>query len=101
MKSLSGRLILATVMLICFGCAASNIGRIEEKWGPPAKVEQRGEHTVYYYYFQKGRAIGYSDSGFSTSSLTAGWQCVEITCDNDGNIIKKRKYWAQPRLENK
>ena len=79
MKSLLGRVILVAFMLICFGCAAStsNISRVEEKWGPPAEVEQKDDSTIYYYYFQS--------------------KCVEITCDKGGNIIKKRQYWVQPR----
>jgi len=104
MKSLLCRLILVTVMLICFGCAASNISRVEEKWGPPAKVEEKGDFTVYYYYFQKGKSIGYypgDSGGLTASTITAGWLCVEITCNKDGTIVKKRQYWVQPRLKNK
>jgi hypothetical protein len=104
MKSLSGRLILATVMLICFGCAASNISRIEEKWGRPAKIEETGGFIVYYYYFQKGKLVDYypgDSGGITDSSHTARWRCVEYTLDKDGNIIKKRQYWVQPRLGDK
>jgi hypothetical protein len=94
--------LVVLVMLICLACAASNISRVEEKWGPPARVEQKEDRTIYYYYFQKGKSIGYlpgDSGGITTSSYTAGWLCVEITCDKDGTIIKKRQYWAQPSFQ--
>ena len=96
--------LVVLIMFIWLGCAASNITRVEEKWGPPAKVEQKANFTIYYYYFQKGKSIGYypgESGGITASTYTAGWLCVELTCDKDGNIIKKRKYWVQPRLQNK
>jgi hypothetical protein len=49
MKSLSCGLILATVLLMCLGCATSNINKIQNKWGPPAKTETVGTQTIYYY----------------------------------------------------
>jgi len=35
------------LVLFLFGCAHT-LSQIEEKWGPPAKVEKLEDKTIYY-----------------------------------------------------
>jgi len=45
-------------LIVCFlmglflaGCATTKtIGEVENKWGPPAQVEQRDTTDIYYYH---------------------------------------------------
>jgi hypothetical protein len=96
MKSLSCGLILATVLLMCLGCATSNINKIQNKWGPPAKTETVGTQTIYYYYFIEESGAIVPIGRVWVDNRKGGWMCYEFTCDQDGKIVKKRKYWAQP-----
>jgi YD repeat-containing protein len=86
MKSLFGTLTLLTVMLICLGCAASNISRVEDEWGPPAKIVKNDGTETYFWYFETGY-------------FTKAWAIYEFTCDPKGKIISKRSYLQQPKLE--
>ena len=72
--------VLLTVVLGLFGCAHT-MGRVEQRWGPPAKVEQQGDYTIYYYSFNK---VGRRGSGVLN---------VILTCDNAGNILSKGQTW--------
>lgn len=93
--------LIGLVLLVLIGCATT-LNRVQDQWGPPAKCEQREEFTICYYYFQKGRSLGYNPGkrgGIAISDWTAGWLCIELTCDKDGNVLKKRQYWVQPRKE--
>jgi len=80
-------LILALAVLL-IGCY-TNINRVKDKWGPPAKVEYGKDTIVYYYYFSKGEVRAGGD-------WVGGYVVVEITTDPNGKILKKRKYWKQP-----
>jgi len=97
---------LLFVLLILMGCTTTppHINQIKDKWGPPAKVEDRGDTLVYYYYFYRsgGRV-------FITESILAawaydkatrpGWIVVEIITDLEGKILSRRKYWKQPEIK--
>jgi len=88
-------------LFLLLGCYR-NISQVEYKWGPPGKVEDRGETLVYYYYFYRGRGIGYDPGyggGVTLGRVTAGIVVVEITTDKTGKILKKRKYWKQPETK--
>jgi len=89
------------LLFFLIGCAHT-ISSVEKKWGPPAKIEQFDDKTIYYYYFQKGRgsavAVGRGPVVVRGDS-SAGWWTVELTADQTGNIIKKREYWKQPKLD--
>jgi hypothetical protein len=90
------------LVLLFFGCATTTISQVEDKWGPPAKVEDRGDTIVYYYYFYKGKGIGYDpgeSGGIVWGQVTGGWIVVEIITDRNGKILKKRKYWKQPEIK--
>ena len=72
--------VLLTMVLGLFGCAHT-IGRVEQRWGPPARVEQQGDNTIYYYSFNKAGRRG------------SGVLNVTLTCDNAGNILSKSQTW--------
>lgn len=80
------------------GCTTPHINQIRDKWGPPAKVEDRSDTIVYYYYFHKGKVTGLT-STITSVGATSGWVVVEIITDRDGKILKKRKYWKQPEIK--
>jgi len=73
-------ILLLTTVLGLFGCAHT-IGRVEQRWGPPAKVERQGDYTLYYYSFNK------------VSRRGPGVLNVTLTCDNAGNILSKSQTW--------
>jgi hypothetical protein len=94
-KSLILVLILAVILLTC----AHTLSQIEEKWGPPAKIEKFEDRTIYYYYFQKGKgsAIAFGRGPVVIrGDSSVGWWVVELTFDKEGNLMKKREYWKQP-----
>ena len=72
--------VLLIVVLGLLGCAHT-IGRVEQRWGPPASVEQQGDYTLYYYSFNK------------VSRRGSGVLNVTLTCDNAGNILSKSQIW--------
>jgi len=89
---------LAVSLLACY----SNISQVRDKWGDPAKVEDRGDTIVYYYYFYQGRGVGYDpgdSGGITLGRVTTGIVVVEIITNREGKILKKRKYWKQPKVE--
>jgi len=94
--------LVLTLTLFLIACATTHINQVQNKWGPPAKVEDRGDTIVYYYYFIKGRSTGYhpgSRGGIVFGRSTVGVVAVEIITDRSGNILKKRKYWKQPEVK--
>ncbi len=72
--------VLLTMVFGLFGCAHT-IGRVEQRWGPPVRVEQQEDHTIYYYSFNKAGRRG------------SGVLNVTLTCDNAGNILSKSQTW--------
>jgi len=80
---------LVPFIFILSACATTTIHQVEKKWGPPAKVENIDSKNIYYWHFYRG-----SDWGFGKYS--EGWVTYEITADNNGTILNKRKYWRQP-----
>ena len=73
---------------------------MQDKWGPPAEVEDRGDTIHYFYYFHHGRIKGsiVDADKITGTGITTGWLVVEIVTDKNGKILKKRKYWKQPDL---
>lgn len=71
----------ALLLIITFflGCAAPTLSQVENKLGPPAKIEREKETITNYYYYQKRGNMG----------------VVEFIATPDGKIINKRKYRAQ------
>jgi len=96
-------LVLGLSILMSFGCRQPEyIDEVIAKWGPPARVEKRGNYKmteceVYFWYFQKSQVRGYNDRFFHGESTT-GWVCVEIKTVFPGKIINIKKYWAQPNI---
>jgi hypothetical protein len=78
-------LILVTIVIfLVAGCATSTMERIQDKYGPPGKVERlENGYTVFYYY----KACNEYDC-----------LCNEFTYDLNGKIVKHRRYWTQPKL---
>jgi hypothetical protein len=72
-------LCILILFFFLFGCA-HYINEVENKWGPPHKVENRGDTTVYYYYSPGGRV-------------------VEFITDRNGKIINKRRYYRAPKSQ--
>jgi hypothetical protein len=72
--------VLLTTVLGLFGCVHT-IDRVEQRWGPPASVEQQGDYTIYSYSFNK---VGRRGPGVLN---------VTLTCDNTGNILSKSQTW--------
>ena len=74
-------LMLAVVLgLLVSGCATT-MEKVQNKYGPPAKVEQlENGYTVHYYY-----------------KVCNDYDCLcnEFTYDQNGKIVKHRKYWTQ------
>ena len=73
---------MAFILALCFflyGCSRS-IKDVENKYGPPHKVKNQGDKTVYYYYSFEGKTTVY-------------------TTDPNGKIIKKRNYDKPPKAE--
>jgi hypothetical protein len=92
------KLIVCLLMgLVLGGCSTtSTIGEVENKWGPPARVEQRDTTDIYYYHFYKEQGSAIVRGGVIIAQGTGGWYTVEITTDKAGNILSKKKYWKQP-----
>jgi len=78
MKTIS--LFALIALLGLFGCVHT-IDRVEQRWGPPARVEQQDEYTIYYYSFNKEGRRG------------SGVLDVALTCDSSGNILSKSQTW--------
>ena len=72
--------VLFAIVLGLFGCTHT-IDRVEQRWGPPARVEQQDEYTIYYYSFNKEGRRG------------SGMLDVTLTCDSAGNILSKSQTW--------
>ncbi|HAX99590.1 MAG TPA: hypothetical protein DCY12_12075 [Candidatus Atribacteria bacterium] len=95
------KLVVAMVLgLLVSGGATSRIAQVEEKWGPPSKVEKLNSDSIYYWYFYKGRAIA-GGGRVVLGQYSEGWVAYEFTVNEEGTIIKKRKYWKQPETEKK
>ena len=96
MKRLALILLLVLFLARCY----THINKVQNKWGPPAKVEDRGDILVYYYYFHKGQIRGSLVDAKRPipTEITAGWLVVEFTTERNGKILNKRKYWKQPDL---
>ena len=73
-------LFVLIALLGLFGCVHT-IDRVEQRWGPPARVEQQDEYTIYYYSFNKEGRRG------------SGVLDVTLTCDSAGNILSKNQTW--------
>ena len=88
--------ILGLLGVLLVGCSTTKtISQVEDKQGPPAKVERRGDTVVYYYYFSKR---GVRIRPFSVG-MESGCVIVEFITDPSGKILKKRKYWKQTEIE--
>jgi hypothetical protein len=84
--------LVIVMILFLVGCAHT-LNQIEDKWGKPARVERTENTITYFYYFNRGRL----SSGVGTTDITAGRIVVEFIANNDGKVIKERKYWEQPK----
>ena len=75
-------IMLAMTVLILSGCASlSTMEKVQNRLGPPAKVEQLGNgYTTHYYY----KACNRYDC-----------LCNEYTYDQNGKVVKTRRYWTQ------
>jgi hypothetical protein len=89
--------------LFLSGCATLTLSKVENKYGPPSKVEREGDTITYYYYFYKGKvragAVGAGPVVMGSGELAEGWIVVEFVADSSGKVVKKKKYWKQPKLE--
>jgi len=97
MKKLSILIILFALILGCY----RNISQVERKWGPPAKVEDKGETIHYFWCFYHTKVKGslVNANKISGTGITAGTLVVEIITDRNGKVLDKRKYWKQPELK--
>ena len=66
-------LILILVLTVTLVGCTPHINQVKKKWSSPAKIEDRGDTGVSYYYFRPrgNRAV------------------VELTTDHEGKIQKK------------
>lgn len=96
MRQTAMALILVLFLLSC--AAVTNISQVEAKWGPPGKVEDRGDTVHYFWYFPHTRVKGslLSADKISGSSVMSGTIVVEVITDRAGVVLSKRKYWKQP-----
>jgi uncharacterized protein YceK len=101
------KILLVLAMAVLVGCA-TNINHVQDQWGPPAKVEQlENGNSVWYWYVNTGKGsavagvVGDQGSGIAIGQGTSysGWMVHELTVDKEGKVIKKRKYWKQPKLD--
>jgi hypothetical protein len=91
-----GLRLLVLIMAFCLiSCAATQINQVEQKWGPPARVEKLDGNSIYYWHFYKGRAI-VGGRNVMIGHYTEGLVTYEYTVDEAGTIIHQRKYWKQP-----
>jgi hypothetical protein len=95
--------LISLLALVLFSCAHTlTLSSIEDKWGPPGKIEKLDGKTIYYYYFQKGKASGLAIGSSSVTGLsgdyTEGVLVYKFTGDESGKVIKQRKYWKQPDM---
>jgi hypothetical protein len=95
------KLIFLLALIVIGGCASLNtLSDLQEKFGPPGKIEGTDDTTTYFYYFYKGKSSGGAIAArgvvIASSQSYSGWITYEFTADKTGTIIKKRKYWAQP-----
>ena len=78
------KLVILLAMVLGFlvsGCATATMERVRDKLGPPANVEQlENGYTVHYYY----KACNKYDC-----------LCNEFTYDQNGKVVKTRRYWTQ------
>jgi hypothetical protein len=101
-RNLSSRThLIASLVIALFlvGCAATRINQVEQKWGPPAKVEKLNGNSIYYWYFYKGRAIGVGGRNLALAQYSEGLVTYEYTVDEAGTIINQRRYWKQPNAQ--
>ena len=76
-------LMLAMVLgLLASGCATVNtMEKVQNKYGPPAKVEQlENGNSIHYYY----KACNDYDC-----------LCNEFIYDQTGKLVNRRRYWTQ------
>ena len=78
------RLIVLAMVLgfLVSGCASlSTMEKVQNRLGPPAKAERlENGYTVHYYY----KACNKYDC-----------LCNEFTYDQNGKVVKTRRYWTQ------
>lgn len=89
------RLVVVLILVVLLSGCTTHINQVKDRWGPPAKVEERADTVVYYYYFYKTKVVR---RPYMPPEVMKGWVVVEITTDLDGKILKKRKYWKQPTV---
>lgn len=94
------------LVIFLFNCTTSKtftLIQVEDKWGPPAKIEYRNDKIVYYYYFYKrkvkGGIVGSGPIAMGSGELETGWIILEVIAGQDGKVLKMRKYWKQPELK--
>ena len=74
-------LLLAMVLgLLVSGCATT-MEKVQNKYGPPAKVEQLGNGSSIHYYY---KACNDYDC-----------LCNEFTYDQTGKLVNRKRYWTQ------
>lgn len=88
------RLVVVLILVVLLSGCTTHINQVKDRWGPPGKVEDRPDTVVYYYYFYKTQVVR---RPYTPPEVREGWVVVEITTDLDGKILKKRKYWKQPK----
>lgn len=75
MRKIDGIVMLTLILVLTFtlvGCTP-HINQVKRKWSSPAKVEDRGDTGVSYYYFPP----------------RGNWAVVELTTDREGKIQKQ------------
>jgi hypothetical protein len=85
-------ILIAIAITLVTGCATLN--SIQDKWGPPAKCEPKGELTVCYWYYW----LGDGPAPTTVDIYSPDWKCREVTVNKNGRVIKVRRYWIQPKL---
>jgi len=94
-KVFSALLVIFTILILItllLGCAELNQAKVEQKYGPPAKTEMVGDKITYFYYYTYNSKL---------PPYTPYVWCIDFTFDNDGKLVGKREYQAQPDLQKK
>lgn len=77
-NSTKKRFVWVLILIFLVGCGHT-LSQVENKLGPPARVEKGADTITYYYYYQK----------------RGGMIVLEYTATSEGKIINTRKFRAQ------
>ncbi len=91
MKKMLLWLAILVVALVASGCATT-LSQIQDRLGPPAKIEKTETTTTYTYYYYKGTLRG----TLTGSEAMVDWTVWEFVGDQSGKVFKKRHYIMQP-----